>query len=183
MGEAGAGHLFFDAAFAQEIGFLPLDEAVEHHVGLVDENDGDVGESLGGAGFGSFAVKPRVGVIAAYAAGLDCFFGILVPKVEVPHPKVVLVVEEQFLEAGFGHVGEFDFDFAGRGAVLAAFGDVLFARPRGLPHLVDCAVARPEEAFGEDVGYVKNTFGHGKYFQAAEISTLGKKVFVGWHRL
>lgn len=42
-------HLFLDAALLKEIAFLPLDEPTNQHITLMDERDGNVGDSLVGA--------------------------------------------------------------------------------------------------------------------------------------
>ena len=61
----------------------------------------------------------------------------------------VAVVFEEFLEAGAGYVGEFEFGFLGSAAGLAAFEDILFAGAGGLHHLVAGAGASVDEAVAE----------------------------------
>jgi hypothetical protein len=46
--------------------------------------------------------------------------------------QVILVVADQFLEAGAGDVGQFEFAFLRRAGNAAAFRDVLVAAARGL---------------------------------------------------
>ena len=50
-GEAGAGHALAEAAFGEEVLFEPPELLIEEVVGLVNETDDDVGDSVAGAGF------------------------------------------------------------------------------------------------------------------------------------
>ena len=60
VGEAGAGHLFADAALLDELLLQAFDEVGQHGVGLVDEGDGYVGHGLVGAHLYGIAVVGRV---------------------------------------------------------------------------------------------------------------------------
>lgn len=77
---------------------------------------------------------------------------------QITHPQIVFVVNKQFLEACFGHVGEFDFGFFRRGACHTAFGNILFAATGCLNHLVDGAVASGEKSPCENICYVIDDF-------------------------
>ena len=66
---------------------------------------------------------------------------VLGPLHPSPLAEVVLVVQSQFLEAGAGHIGEFEFGLFRGAAGLAALGDVLHAAARSLHHLVVSAAA------------------------------------------
>lgn len=66
----------------------------------------------------------------------------------------VFVIQEQFLQAGAGHVGEAEFGLRGGGRGAAAFGDVLTVAAGGLDHLVDGTRAWVEEALAEPDGGV-----------------------------
>jgi hypothetical protein len=63
------------------------------------------------------------------------------PEVEFSVPEEVLVIQPEFLQAGAGHLGEFELHFFRGGACLAAFGDVLHAAAGGLDHVVVGAAA------------------------------------------
>ena len=59
VGEAGAGHFLADAAAFEEVALEAVHEAAEHHVGLVDEGDGDVGHGLVRALAAAHNSRPR----------------------------------------------------------------------------------------------------------------------------
>lgn len=153
--EAGFGHLFADAAFLDEVLFEAAALLVEEVVGLVDEADGDVGEDFRWAGVheGAVGVEALVGR-AAQLADVEGFFAVLVPDGVIADAEVILVVEEEFFEAGAGDVDELQLGFGGSDGGFAAFGDVLFSGSGGLHHLVDGAVPPAEEAVGEAEGEV-----------------------------
>jgi hypothetical protein len=76
--------------------------------------------------------------------------------------KKVAVIFEEFLEAGAGDVGELEFGFFGCATGLAAFEDVLFARPGSLHHLVagagvlvHKAIAEAHRAIKDDARFLK----------------------------
>ena len=87
-------------------------------------------------------------------ADVEGFLAVLVPDGVIADAEVILVVEEEFFEAGAGDVDELQFGFGGSDGCFAAFGDVLFSGPGGLHHLVDGAVPPAEEAVGEAEGEV-----------------------------
>lgn len=160
MLEAGAGHCFAETAFLEEVFFEAADLLVQQIVGLVDEADGDVGQGSGWAIVeeGAIGLKGFVGGLAKLA-DIESFLGIFGPGGVVAGAEVVFVVEEEFLEAGAGDVGELDLGFGGGDGGFAGFGDVLFAGAGGLHHLVDGAVASLQVLPAETVGEVIDDFG------------------------
>jgi len=157
MQQAGAGHALTQAALFEEILFQPAELLIEQVVGLVYQAKRDVGHYLGRAGFHEPAVKlVSLRDFAAKLSDIERFPGGFAPFAMVAHPQVVPVVVEQFLEAGAGHVGEFDLGFLGGESGLAAFEDVFLAGTSGLDHLVNRAVAFGEKLVSEAEGDIEN---------------------------
>lgn len=119
----------------------------------MDQADRDVGDDLGVAGLHELAEEivsqRRPGTESAGVLRLPAG---LVPQPKVAHVQIVAVVFEQFLKACARDVGQLDLHLLGRGGGLAALDDVLFARARGLDHLVGGAVALGKEAVTEAKG-------------------------------
>lgn len=92
----------------------------------MDQADGEVCQNLGRAG----VHEDPVGLVgltgrATAFANKEGFLAVLVPKGVVADAEVVLVVEQEFLQAGPGDVDELDLGFSGGDRGLAALGDVL----------------------------------------------------------
>lgn len=92
-------------------------------------------------------------------ADSEGFLGILVPLCEVADSQEVFVIGEEFFEACSRDVGELDLHFGRSGGCFRAFDDVLLAGPRRLNHLVDGAVALPEESLAEVIGEIVDNLG------------------------
>lgn len=109
---AGLVHPFLDAAFGDEAFLHGGNELVEHRDGLMNQGDAEVGDLL------VAHVPYGLGIVfhELIAAGVSPHLLVAVmegaPLLEVAHPQIVLIVVEQLFEAGFGHVGEFDFRLA-----------------------------------------------------------------------
>lgn len=176
--EAGAGHALAEAAFFDEVFFQALDLAIEEVVCLVDEADRDVCEGFGRTVFeeGAVGIEAFVGGFAE-AAGIKGFSGVFRPLRQVAGAEEILVVDEEFFEARAGDVGEFEFGFGGGQRGFAAFGDVLFAGARGLHHLVDGAVASPEELLTKPEGEIIDDLGFSVGEQLAVVTALGEESF------
>ena len=170
---------------AQAAGFeeVPLQAAqvlVEQVIGLVQEADGDVGQRFGGAGFRPFPIGLEGGIgFVAKAADVEGLAGILLPLAVAAGAEEVAVVDEQFLQAGAGDIGEFDLTFAGGDGGLAALGDVLFPGPGGLHHLVDGAVALREKSPAEMEGEIVDDLGFAVGEQVLVVSLLREEGVVG----
>ena len=154
---------------------------VEEVVGLVKEADGDVGDDFGGAAVHKrpIGLIGRIGPISKLP-DVEGFFGVFLPHGVATHAEVVLVVDEKFLQTRTGDVGEFDFGFGGRLSGFAAFGDVLFAGPGGLDHLVDGAVSLYKEAVAEVESEIESDFGFLVGEEILVVSARGEKG-VFWH--
>lgn len=160
MGESGAGHPLAEATLLNECLLELAELVVEEVVGLVDEAEGDVGDGFGGAGVGEIGIRP-IGLIGPMTKSSDIqrFLGVLGPEAEAADAEEVLVIDEEFFEAGAGDADEFDLHFLGGAGGHATLDDVLLAGAGGLDHLVDGAVALGEEALAEAEGEVVDDFG------------------------
>jgi len=178
--EAGAGHAFAEAAFFDEVFFQAADELVEEVVGLVDEANGDVGQCLGRARFHIGAIS-LIGFIRLRTqfSGIKGFLGVFFPLGPVAHAEKILVVEKKLLKAGAGDVHELDLGFGRGDGGLAALGDVLFSRARGLEHLVASAVALGKELFAEAIGVVVDYLGLAVGMKSTVVSGLLEECFRG----
>lgn len=165
-------HPFFDAAFGDEAILHGGEEFMEHIVGLLNKGDAEVGDLL------IVHALHHCGVVGPelFAAGILAHLGIArmetAPLFEVASAKVVFVVDKEFFEAGFCHVGEFYFRLARCGCCLIAFGYVLLAASCSLYHLVNGTVAALQIAMGEVVGDVVDDFGHGIDAQIAVMAMI-----------
>jgi len=180
--EAGFGHALAEAAGLEEVGLKAADVLVKEIVGLVKQAEGNVGDDFGGAGFDERLIG-RIGRMGLISQGPDvaCFLGFLFPEAELPDPEVVLIVDEQFLQTGAGDVGELDLHL-GRGlGGFAAFGDVLFAGPGGLDHLVYGAVSFLEKAAAEVEGDIVADFGFLVGEEVLVVSAGREESGVFWH--
>gem|GEM_PF-6065576 len=147
-------HAFLDAAVFHKVVLQTVEKIAQHEVLLMDEGDGDIGNRLGAARFYRAAVKCAVVVLGAHLASLHAARVVASPLLQLPHTQVVLVVNEQLMQAGFGHIDEFKFRFARRGRRRAALGNVLFAAASRLYHLVDGAVAFVQILVGKVIGNI-----------------------------
>lgn len=145
-------HLFFDAAVLQEALLDPLDEALEEDVLLMDEGDGDVGDSLVAAEADLLAIDGRVEMRAAEGTRLAAPRIVERPLLQVAHAQIVLIVEKQFLQAGAVDIDEFNHHLRGGHSVNISLGKVLLSRPRRLNHLVYRPVAGREKLMSEIIG-------------------------------
>ena len=182
--QAGAGHLLADAAIFDEVFFEAADLLVEEVVGLVDEVESNVGEDGGGAVFEKGTVGFE-GLLRGFAefAHVEGLGGVFGPDGEVPDTEEVLVVNEQFLQAGAGDVGEGEFGFGGGFGGLGSFGDVLFSGAGGLDHLVNGAVAPAEKLLAKAEGEVVDNFGFPVREQLAVVASFGEEAGSGWRVL
>ena len=95
-------------------------------------------------------------------------FGVVfAPGAELAVAQEILVVEEQFVEAGPGHLDQAQFGLAGGRRRAAAFGDVLASAARGLHHLVGRARARVHKARAELHRGVVN---HRRHLETAQLA-------------
>lgn len=123
-------HPFFDASFLHESALLCLEQLAEHVEGLVTERYADVCQLFSGhsCALDGVTLKERVALSPA-AEGGEAWVAD-VPLRQVPRAEMILVILEQFFQAGARHVGEFDFRLTRCGCSLIAFGYVL------LPELI-----------------------------------------------
>lgn len=170
------GHLFADTAVAQKVGFLPIYEVSQHNVGLMYQDDADVGYSLVTAYFYSLAVKGAVAVITAYIARAYGLFAVLGPLLQVAHTKIILVVHQKFLKAGLRHISEFDFSLFGCAAGGASFGDILLAAARCLDHLIHGSVGSVQKSLREYEGHIIDDLCDTIYHQILIIALLRNKI-------
>ena len=165
-------HPFFDAAFSDEAVLHGGEEFMEHIVGLMDKGDAEIGDLLLDHALHHFSIVGSelfaTGVLAhLFVARMEA-----APLFEVASAEVVFVVDKEFFEAGFCHVGEFYLCLARCGCCLIAFGYVLLAASCSLYHLVDGTVAALQIAMGEVVGDVVDDFGHGIDAQIAVMTMI-----------
>ena len=113
---------------------------IEKGVGLIDEDDCDIGNIGGGAIGNAGFIVGLIVVFAANAAGLGVDLGTILPDFGFVDAEPIEEVFTQFLKAGFSDVGKANLGFAGGGAGFGAFNDVLFPGACGLNHLVYGAV-------------------------------------------
>jgi hypothetical protein len=174
--EADFGHALAEASLLDEVFLEAAEVLVEEVIGLVEEANGDVGDYFGGTGVHEGTVGLVGGVrLIAETADVEGFLGVFLPDGVRADAEVILIVDEEFLQAGAGDVGEFDLGFGGGLSGFAAFGDVLFAGPGGLDHLVDGAVSFFEEAVAEVVGKVEDDFGFLVGEEILVVSTWGEE--------
>lgn len=148
LGEARGGELFPVTTILDDVLLQARHQAVQQVVGLVDQADQAVG-----AFSGIFMVQPtgiiRVGQLSVighigHVAHGQGFGVVLVPLAVALLAQVVLVVQEQFILAGAGHVHQLQFAFGAGGVGAAALADVLAAAARRAGHLVTQLVAADE---------------------------------------
>ena len=87
----------------------------------------------------------------------------------------ILIIEQQFAQAGAGHVGQFYFGFFGSGGGQTPLGDVLHAAPGHLHHLVMGAGTLVDKAVAEDDRTVIGKLGRLKTAQLAKTAILRDK--------
>lgn len=184
--QAGLGHLLADAAFLDEVLLQSAALLVEEVIRLMDEADGDVRQDLGRTGVHERAVG-LVALVggAAEFADVEGFLAVFVPEGVVADSEVVLVIEEELLQAGAGDVDELELHLGGGDGGFAAFTDVLFPGAGGLHHLVDGALAFLEEAVAEAEGEVEDGLGFAEGEEFPVVAALGKETgwVVFWGRL
>ncbi len=128
MLKADARHAFTETTALDKLLLQPAQLMVDEIVGLVNETDCDVGYDFGSPRFHEFTVVfVGLGSFAAEPANVLRLFRGLVPHGQIASAEVVFVVVEQFLQAGAGHIRQFDLRFFSGQTGLAAFQDVLFA--------------------------------------------------------
>ena len=101
-------HTFFYATLFHETGLHCDQQLVKHVYRLMDERDAEVGYF--------FIVHALYGGSIRFLDLLTtCILSHLLiarmkrpPLLHVSHPKVILVVVEQFFQTGFGYIGQFD---------------------------------------------------------------------------
>ena len=75
VGQAGARHVFAQAALLKEVSFQAQALTVEQVIDLVDKADGNVGDDFGWAGVHEFPVKlEALGLPAAELTNVESFF-------------------------------------------------------------------------------------------------------------
>jgi hypothetical protein len=88
---------------------------VEQVVGLMDQADEDVRHGFGGAGLDIGPVKLiRLIIASAELADVEGLTAVFVPLGVAVLAELIAVVAQEFLQAGAGHVCEFDLTFLGR---------------------------------------------------------------------
>ena len=85
---------------------LPINQALKKHVGLVDEDNGNICHCFIAAHFHSFAVIGIIEVGGTKPACLQSLFAIFIPNGEFAHSQVIFIVLEQFLQTCFSHISE-----------------------------------------------------------------------------
>jgi hypothetical protein len=167
VGEPCGGELLGVAARLHEGAFQGGDLLVEQIIGLVDQANDGVGADgrlgvlqprgvegpallIGQIGPIRLMTEEATGHLP-HGAGLRRARS---PLREAAVAKKVLEVQQEFLEAGAGHVEQAQLGLGRSGGGAAGFGDVLPAAARSLNHLVHGAGARVEEFFAEPVGGV-----------------------------
>lgn len=178
---AGAVHLFLDAAVLEEVAFLPFYESADEGITLVNQGDGDVRDDLVGAVLNLLAIDGGVEMRLAEGAGLDASRIVIGPLLQSPHTEIILIIEEEFVEGGTVHVGQFQLHLAGGDTVDVSFCQVLFAGACGLYHLVDGPVAGLEELVGEKIGDVEDAFRLSEGQQRAVVVALTQEILVFFH--
>src|SRR5262245_43758036 len=100
------GHTFADAAVSDEVRLQSANLFVEEEIGLMEQADCDVGDDFRRAGFDEVAVNferdVRSGAELTDEAG---FLGVFAPELEVAYAQKVLIIDQQFFEAGTCDVG------------------------------------------------------------------------------
>lgn len=86
-------HLFLEAAVGKKLLLEPFDVALQEDIFLMDERNGDIGDSLVASTTYALPIVSRVEMIAAEDACLSAAWVIKAPLLEVAHAEVVLVVE------------------------------------------------------------------------------------------
>jgi hypothetical protein len=142
-------HLLLEPSVLQELLLHPLNEALEEHVLLVNERDGDVGDGLGAAAAYLLAVDSRVEVCAAEGARLAAARVVESPLLQTARAQIVLVVEKQLMQARAVDIGKTYHHLRRRYPINITFGKVLFTGPRRLNHLVNRTVTNSEKLMGK----------------------------------
>src|SRR5262249_333454 len=88
---------------------------------------------------------------------------------QISHAQKILVIDQEFFQAGPGHVDEFDLHFLGGARSFATLGDVLFSGAGGLYHLINSAVATFEKPLAKMKRQVINHFRPFWYFDLFRI--------------
>ena len=105
-------HPLLDASLGDESLLHGFEQLVEHVHGLVDKRDAQVGNLL------VVHLLHGLRIVLLYLLAPCILPHLLVarmqaaPLCQVAHAQIVLVVVEQFLQAGFRHIGELDFRLA-----------------------------------------------------------------------
>ena len=101
MAQARLRHPFADAALFEEVFFQAADLLIEDVVGLVDQADGDVRHHFAGTRLaeGTIGLIGPMGLIGE-AADVERFLGVFRPEPVPTHPEKILIVLEEFFEAG-----------------------------------------------------------------------------------
>jgi len=140
----------------EEIGFLTLNQAMEHDVSLMNQDNGYIGNCLIGSDRDFFAIDGRVIMLDTEISCLDSYILIFLPYAKTSYPEIILVIDQEFLKACFGDICKFDLSLFRGGPSCASLRNVLFAAASSLHHLIDGAPVIFEESMGKDVGDIIN---------------------------
>lgn len=168
-------HAFFDATLGNETILHRHQQFMEHIHGLMDEGDAEVGNLLVIHALYLRGIVFLDILAARILAHLFITRMKITPLLEASNAQVVLVIVKKFFEAGFRHIGQFDFGLTGGGGRLIAFSYVLLATSGCLYHLVDSAVAALEIVLGEVVGDVVNHLSDLIDTEVAVMAVLGEE--------
>ena len=94
---AGLVHLFFDAAFLDEVLLEPFYQSDYELIALVYQSDGNVGYCLVAALLYLLAVDGRVQMCTAKCSSLLIAWVLRPPVLQASDAQIVFVVEEQFV--------------------------------------------------------------------------------------
>lgn len=151
-------HSFAHPAIFQEIFTERLQLFEQHIVGLPDQTNSHIGNGFGRANFHQRHIKSRIVVLSSKLAHFHQFHRIVFPLAVVSRAQVVLIINQKFLQTGFGNIHQLNFHLLRGRRSRTSFNNILFARTCCLHHLVDGAVATLQINFAKIVGNVVYCF-------------------------
>ena len=151
-----AVHLLGEAALRDEVLFQSLQLLEEQVVGLVDEDDGHVGDGFGRTRLAEIHEEFGIVVLLAQPAHGRPFHGILFPLAMTVRAQIVDVVLLEFLQTCLRHIDKFDLGLCRGSRSSTNFNDVLLARTCRLHHLVDSTVAFLQIGVAEVVSHLED---------------------------
>ena len=97
-------HLLPDTAELQKIGLLALYQIMKHNIGLMNQNNADIGYSFIASDLNRLSIGGAVIMVSAIPPGLHCLFVVFFPQFQLPHPQIILIINEQLLQTGLCNV-------------------------------------------------------------------------------